>query len=122
MIRRQITTSIPITSLHARNIEQLIKSFDDRLARLARTIAQDARERVLLQSSTKPGPDGLANSLDSRQINGGHEVFSDKPYAVFVELGTARMAAEPFLQPAFDQALRVLTDQYKDQTRSGGNP
>ncbi|GAK34418.1 MULTISPECIES: hypothetical protein [Iodidimonas] len=122
MIQRQITTSIPITSLLSRDIELLIKSFDDRLARLARMIAEDARERVLLNSSTKPSPDGLANSLDVRAITGGHEVFTDKPYAVFVELGTARMAAEPFLQPAFDQALRILTDQYKDQNRAGGNP
>jgi HK97 gp10 family phage protein len=38
---------------------------------------------------------------------------ADKPYAVFVELGTSRMSAQPFLRPAMDQEAPKLTQRIR---------
>ncbi len=56
-----------------------------------------------LQSTIYHNVDPVALSL---------EVGADADYAMFVELGTRRMAAEPYLRPAFDahqdQLLQAL--------------
>lgn len=40
-------------------------------------------------------------------------VGADAPYAYFVETGTARMRAQPFLRPAIDQEAPKLTQRVR---------
>lgn len=44
---------------------------------------------------------------------------ADKPYAGFVELGTSRAEAQPFLRPAMDQEAPKLTQRLKAAIGSG---
>lgn len=43
-------------------------------------------------------------------------VGADAPYAMFVELGTSRMVAQPFLRPAIDQEAPKLTQRIRAAT------
>lgn len=48
-----------------------------------------------INSHPAPGPTGGA----------GVDVVADVEYALFVEFGTSKMAAQPFLRPALDEVL-----------------
>ena len=65
--------------------------------KVADTIAAEARSRA-------PKDTGyLAGSISSRSLESGKtaEVFVEADYAAYVEFGTWKMAAQPFLSPAF---------------------
>lgn len=72
------------------------------LHRFAEEIAETARQRVLVQRDPeRPGPSVLAECIDTVFHADGADVAATAPYAFFVEFGTSRMAAEPFLGPSF---------------------
>ena len=80
-----------------------------RLLRAARETARSAAARVREQRDpARPLPSRLAGSLVIDEAAATITVAATAPYAVFVELGTARTAAEPFLGPAFTQARAAL--------------
>jgi len=80
------------------------------LHELAEEIAADARARVRRQrDADRPLPSRLAGSIGVEREADAVFVRACAPYAVYVELGTARMEAEPFLQPAFDAAVADIT-------------
>lgn len=83
----------------------------DCLRNAADALAEAAAERVLAQRDPRrPLPSRLAESIAviEEREHARVVVEAAAPYAVFVELGTARMAPEPFLQPAFDEAVAEL--------------
>lgn len=66
-------------------------------------IAEEARRRVRVQRRSGPkGESPLADSIelveDRQEL--GVKVVALAPYARFVEFGTRRMAARPFMHPA----------------------
>lgn len=92
----------------------------DALARVADNIVRSAREAVLANREAPPSvPSPLAASIDKRVETNEVSVGTNVDYAPFVELGTHRQAAEPFLQPAFDEAVRSLCPP---GSRAGGLP
>ena len=68
----------------------------------AEAIAETARQRVLIQRDPeRPGPSLLADCIDAAPHADGADVAATAPHVFFVEFGTSRMAAEPFLGPSF---------------------
>lgn len=65
------------------------------VARAADVIAESARDYLA------PGS-ALRQSVSVAAVEDGYAVRADAPYAVYVEFGTSRMAARPFLGPAVD--------------------
>jgi HK97 gp10 family phage protein len=67
----------------------------------AADVVREARARVITNKEAG-GSSPLAGSIDAQQGRDALEwtVRADAPYARFVELGTRRMAARPFLMPA----------------------
>ncbi|MBK5921531.1 hypothetical protein CCR80_10870 [Rhodothalassium salexigens] len=77
------------------------------LARLSRAVARDARTRVRAnRAADRPGPSPLAASIGAGPSRDplAWTVAAGAAHAVFVEFGTARQSAEPFLSPAVEQA------------------
>lgn len=89
-----------------------------RLQDTAAAIAEEARARVLAQRSASAGTGSpLAESILVESDGDTVFVTASAPHAPFVEFGTARMAAEPFLGPAFDEARRELAELYHSAER-----
>ena len=79
---------------------ELLGKFDRGVAAVAERAAQLARDNApvltgALRDSISVEPDGL----------GGYQVSTGTGYGVYVELGTANMAAEPYLAPGLQQAM-----------------
>lgn len=93
----------------------------DCLRDAAERIVRAAAERVLAQRAPqRPLPSRLAESIAVVEEPGRSEVLVEAraTHAVFVELGTARMPAEPFLQPAFDdEAARLAASLPQGRSR-----
>lgn len=47
----------------------------------------------------------LEASIHSESSDDGHFVIADTEYAAFVELGTSKQAAQPYLRPALQSGL-----------------
>lgn len=69
---------------------------------LAEAVAETAAEKArALRDPDRPGAPQLARSLHVTRTGPlSRAVEARAPHAVFVEFGTARMAAQPFLGPA----------------------
>lgn len=66
----------------------------DLLKRLGEEVAADAKAACPVRTGK------LRESIDSRVDGESAVVFSDVPYAAYVEEGTRHMAAEPYFRPA----------------------
>lgn len=84
----------------------------------ANDIARDAKI-IAHQKFSSEATGATANSISANLINGNTaQVGPTTYYAIFVELGTSRMAAKPFMapaaerhEPAFMQAIAELGQQ-----------
>lgn len=72
--------------------------------RVADRIASDARARAPVQTGY------LRSSIESASIEAGKsaEVYVGAEYGAYVEYGTYKMAARPFLTPAFEAHAHEL--------------
>lgn len=66
----------------------------DLLAHLGEEVAADAKAACPVRTGN------LRDSIASRMDGDTAVVFSDVPYAAYVEEGTRHMAAEPYFRPA----------------------
>lgn len=66
----------------------------DLLKHLGEEVAADAKAACPVRSGR------LRDSIDSRVEGDSAVVFSDVPYAAYVEEGTVHTAAEPYFRPA----------------------
>lgn len=55
----------------------------------------------------------LRASITNEEVGEGYEVFTDVEYAQFIEYGTQYQAAQPFLGPALDVAIKGLAKRVK---------
>ncbi|MBB4210995.1 hypothetical protein EV659_103237 [Rhodothalassium salexigens DSM 2132] len=101
----------PLDALQSRRQAQaragLTPALSAVLARLSRAVARDARARVRAnRAPDRPGPSILAGSIDAGPTRDplAWTVAAGAAHAVFVEFGTARQGADPFLSPAVEQA------------------
>jgi HK97 gp10 family phage protein len=72
--------------------------------------------RVLATMQTRtPVDTGFLKSSESVDVDGlRFEAGPTADYGEYVELGTSRMAAEPYAGPAFDQELPSIIDALAD--------
>ncbi|MEM8799691.1 MAG: HK97-gp10 family putative phage morphogenesis protein [Pseudomonadota bacterium] len=87
--------------------QKLRRRLSEVTAQIAEDVRAEAAEIVLSQRNRDlPLPSRLADSLEVVSASGdqkgreGHDVKTALPYAKYVEFGTRRMRAEPFLSSA----------------------
>jgi HK97 gp10 family phage protein len=69
--------------------------------------AHDVEARAKVNAPVDTG--NLRNSIGAHKLADGQwEVRADAEYALYVEMGTRYMAAQPFMQPALDTVARNL--------------
>lgn len=79
--------------------ERLRPALNHLLDQAAGQVVADARATVLNNKESE-GASPLADSIRVRTTENERIVEATAPYARFVEMGTRRMAARPFLRPA----------------------
>ena len=89
-------------NLNAGDINSLVQKITDRLPQAimagAEAVADSARGMCPVDTGT------LKGSIDVSGNGNSAEVFAGADYAAYVELGTYKMAAQPFLVPALAAA------------------
>jgi HK97 gp10 family phage protein len=82
------------------------RTFDQILGRAAFDVEAEAKKRAPVETGA------LRASLMALRVKLNHWIVQDGvEYGVFQELGTSRMAARPFLVPAFEKAMKSLNDR-----------
>jgi len=76
----------------------------------AEAVAANARARVLTLKD-EAGPSALAESIRVEETEDGAVVSAGVPYAPYVEFGTQRVAAQPFLTPAMEEARPGIVER-----------
>ncbi len=92
--------SLQLTNKAAAYEEKLARM----IAQMADQIVSSARKRVYANLKNRKNNSPLASSIDRVVMpQGDIRVFTDKPYAKFVEFGTINQPARPFLTPAVEE-------------------
>ena len=107
-----------------------VKGWDTAIARLDAiqrklSEAPERAARIWLEQDFKPAAKALApvrtgelrDSIDGEVSPGGVRVFADAPHARFVEEGTTKMPAQPFLGPALKQTKGKLKERIKNEIK-----
>jgi len=107
-----------------------VKGFDPAIARIDAiqrklTEAPQKAAEEWLEKDFKPAAKALApvrtgelrDSIDGTVTPHGVRVFADADHARFVEEGTTKMPAQPFLEPAFRQSIGKLQQRIKEALR-----
>ena len=83
---------------------------DRMISGMAEEIVFGAQARLLKSLKDPKTTSPLVTSLRMEEDpEGGMRVFTDKPYARFVEFGTFNQAARPFLTPAAEEVKVTYT-------------
>lgn len=61
----------------------------------------------------------LRDSIDYRVENGGFILYTDKEYGIYVELGTRKMAAQPYMRPAMENHVNEYLNEAKAAFQQG---
>jgi HK97 gp10 family phage protein len=71
-------------------------------------------EMTVLAAQIVPRDTGnLARSIANKKVNELHyQVHTEAGYGAYVELGTSRMQARPYLAPAFEQTAAEMKKKY----------
>jgi len=60
----------------------------------------------------------LLLSIDIGDIDSkGKSIGPDTPYDIYVEFGTRKMAAQPYMRPALDEAVPKIATRIKEEIR-----
>jgi len=89
-------------------LTQMAANYETKLARMieqmADQIVEGAQRRVYQNLKGRRRHSPLAESIRrAHDPDGGIRVFTDKPYARYVEFGTIAQSARPFLTPATEE-------------------
>ena len=102
MIKGLDSLQVKLNSLSQVETEKSLMEGAERLAALI-------RDNAPVQTGNMRNSVAAANSPD------GALVSVDAPYAFFVEYGTSRMPAQPFVRPAIDEGKNLITNEIKDE-------
>lgn len=79
---------------------------------VAQAIAKDAQAIVPVDTGA------LQESIEASQVNDRTAVVDvGKDYGIFVEYGTVKMAAQPFMTPACEYAFTTFGDHFRTHMR-----
>lgn len=94
------------------NSQQCISAIKSAIGAALGTVGQRA---VGYAQSTVPVDTGaLRDSIDYEATENQVTIYADMPYASYVELGTSRQAAQPYLKPS----VTDHTDEYVEVIRN----
>lgn len=88
-------------------LRNLGKNTSDTTEQIANDIAAIAKENAPVDTGE------LRDSVHVEKDGDNHAVVVGVDYGAFVELGTSRMAAQPYLGPAAEKVRRNLAKYYK---------
>lgn len=109
----EITVNVNVKPLQ-RLGELLEIEVEKALQTLSEETVKDAQQRAPVRT-------GFLRDNISGQVTGPNLVVtSAAPYSIFVEAGTRRMAARPFLTPAVEQAKVKLPELLQEAFRQAG--
>ena len=95
-------------------ISQLKRSADRAVEQAMKELEKTAFEVEREAKLNAPVDTGmLRGSITTEEVGDGFEVFTNVEYAPFLEYGTSKMAAQPFMEPALDIATKGLGDRIK---------
>lgn len=79
---------------------ELQKKVDREVADIANKVAETARQHAPVRTGK------LRDSIYVEDLGAGeYEIQANAEYATFVEYGTARSAAQPFMRPAYEKHI-----------------
>jgi HK97 gp10 family phage protein len=79
--------------------------------RAAEIVKQEAQAIVPVDTGDLLLSIGLTESIDNgKSVTVG--VIATAPYSAFIEFGTVKMSAQPFLRPAIDQAHKRILEEF----------
>lgn len=52
----------------------------------------------------------LKRSISIKNIEGGKSIGPDTDYDIYVEMGTSRMGAQPYMRPAMDENRKLIAE------------
>lgn len=88
---------------------QLRRSAQEAIEKAKRELQMTALEVEREAKLNAPVDTGMLRaSITNEEVDDGYEVFTNVEYAQFIEYGTSRQAARPFLTPALDVATKGL--------------
>lgn len=100
-----------------RKLEAILRNLDKNVSAAAEQIASDI---VTIAKENAPVASGeLRDSIHVEKDGAELSVVADADHAVFIELGTSKMAAQPFLGPAAAKVRRNLAKYYKKVVTDG---
>lgn len=82
----------------------------DKMGKLAKSYA---KEIVPVRTGA------LRDSIDYRVENGGFILYTDKEYGIYVELGTSKMRAQPYMRPALENHKNEYLNEAKAAFQQG---
>lgn len=102
-----------------KDLERLFKGVPDKLAVAIKESFNEAGELIVKDAkSICPVDTGnLKNSISKKVISQGDaiglEIIADADYANFVEYGTSKMVAQPFIRPSMEKNRDKVTELLK---------
>ncbi|MCC6490676.1 MAG: HK97 gp10 family phage protein [Candidatus Hydrogenedentes bacterium] len=101
------SSAVVITDRTAEALKTMQGLHADRLRDFAEEMVDEAKDIVPVDTGN------LRDSIDftEEREQGLVKVFTQTGYGAWVELGTSRMAARPYLAPAFAHAWSVIVDR-----------
>lgn len=88
--------------IHYDQVDALKAHIDTKIERIVIAATRDAQRYAPIATGR------LRSSIFYiRYGEGKYSIIATAPYAVFVELGTSRMAAQPYLRPALYQVRKI---------------
>lgn len=78
------------------------------LRRIGQRVLQLAKEIVPVRTGA------LRDSITMKEDGDGIVIGSDLEYSIYVELGTSKMAAQPYIIPSLFQAINELEQEFPE--------
>lgn len=92
------------------------------LSHQSKGVIYEKRNGVTHQASLEGYPPNsdtgaLVKNITIETVSGGYEVGSRKgaPWGAWLEFGTSKVGARPWLQPAYDKIVGLMMDKFKKE-------
>jgi hypothetical protein len=107
-----VSASLSIRRVDKRRLTQLIRQLPGAADDALNAAAQEALAQIVLSFGKSPSAPGSPPGVDTGTLRGSmrvektgdleYQVMDGVEYGVYLELGTARMAARPFVTPVIE--------------------
>lgn len=96
------------------HVAEFKREIDNGMERVLEDVGKEVRDRAKELCPVDTG--NLRDSIEYEAAEESVSVYSDVEYAAYVELGTYKMAAQPYLRPALEEAghmaIKALEEEF----------